>query len=160
MYSPDISRHSPRLYRLGRRYGQPMTRVADRLIAFGLERLGEVFKGEQEDVTESARLVAEDPAPYGVGKKSPIGDCDPGEATRSLCETVSDLSLLFAGQPQVPANSRDLPYLVISWAEEFERQHAGETWADREYLEVIATFFHDHYRDWLTSSPPRSVRAA
>ena len=81
-------------------------------------------------------------------------------ATHSLCVTVSDLTILFVGQKQLPANSRDLPYLVTNWAEEFERQYAGETWADREYLEVIETFFHDHYRAWLTAAPPRSVRAA
>jgi len=160
MYSPDISQHSPRLYRLGRRYGVPMTKVADRLIAFGLQNLEAVFKGQQEDVTESARLVAEDPTPYGVNKKSPIGDCTLDGATQSLCAAVSDLTSLFAGQPQVPANSRDLCHLAISWAEEFERQNAGETWEDREYLEVIETFFHDHYRAWLETAPARSVRAA
>src|SRR5476651_1126585 len=125
MYSPDISQHSPRLYRLGRRFNQPMTRVADRLIAFGLQRLEAVFKGQREDVTESARLVAEDPAPYGVNKKSPIGDSTLDGATHSLCMTVSDLTSQFVGQKQLPANSRDLPYLVTSWAEEFERQNAG-----------------------------------
>jgi len=156
MYSPDISQHSPRLYRLGQRYGVPMTILADRLITFGLQRLEEVFKDLPEDVSESARLVAEDPAPYGVKKLSPIGD----KSTESLCVTVSDLTALFVRQKQLPANSRDLPYLVKNWAEEFERQNAGETWADREYLEVIETFFHDHYRDWLTPGPSRSVRAA
>ena len=66
MYSPDISHHSPRLYRLGRRYRQPMTKVADRLISFSLERLEEVFP-EAEDPTEAARLASEDPAPYRAG---------------------------------------------------------------------------------------------
>jgi hypothetical protein len=43
MYSPDISQHSPRLYRLGQYYGVPMTVLTDRLIAFGLQRLEEVM---------------------------------------------------------------------------------------------------------------------
>ena len=160
MYSPDISQHSPRLYRLGKRYGVPMTKLANRLIAFGLQRLEEVFKDLPEDVTENARLVAEDPTPYGVSKKSPIGDSSLSEANRNLCETVCDLSTMFIKQPHLPDDSRELVRLSILWAEEFERQNAGETWADREYLEVIETFFHDHYRDWLNPSPPRSVKVA
>ena len=157
MYSPDISQHSPRLYRLGQRYRQPMTRLADRLIAFGLDRLEEVFGPVPVDPAEEARLVAEDPTPYGA--QPPKRD-QLSPATRSICETTSDLTSLFAGQAQVPANSRDLCYLVINWAEEFERLHAGETWADREYLEVIEAFFNEHYRAWLATAPSRSVRAA
>ena len=79
-------------------------------------------------------------------------------ATLNLCETVSDLTSLFVVQPELPADSRELCRLVIDWAEEFERCHAGETWADCEYLEVIETFFSAHYRAWLEAAPPRSVR--
>ncbi len=43
MYSPDISQHSPRLYRLGKHYGVPMTELADRLICFGLQHLKQVM---------------------------------------------------------------------------------------------------------------------
>ncbi len=43
MYSPDISQHSPRLYRLGKHYGVPMTELADRLICFGLQHLEQVM---------------------------------------------------------------------------------------------------------------------
>lgn len=43
MYSPDISQHSPRLYRLGKHYGVPMTELADRLICFGLQHLEHVM---------------------------------------------------------------------------------------------------------------------
>lgn len=43
MYSPDISKHTPRLYQLGRVYQLPMTEVANRLIAHGLEHLDNVF---------------------------------------------------------------------------------------------------------------------
>lgn len=61
MYSPDISQHSPRLYRLGQHYGVPMTVLADRLLAFGLQRLGEVMP----DKSEPAPMIAlvEAPAP-------------------------------------------------------------------------------------------------
>jgi len=79
-------------------------------------------------------------------------------ATHALCETVSDLTALFVAQPELPADSRELCSLVIDWAEEFEREHAGETWADCEYLEVIETFFSAHYRAWLEAAAPRSVR--
>ena len=66
MYSPDISQHSPKLYRLGQSTGKPMTEVADRLIAFGLQRLDEVFP-------ESAMSVAEEAAPFRAlpGKPEP-----------------------------------------------------------------------------------------
>ena len=43
MYSPDISQHSPRLYRLGKHYGVPMTVLADRLICFGIQNLEQVM---------------------------------------------------------------------------------------------------------------------
>ena len=43
MYSPDISQHSPRLYRLGKHYGVSMTALADRLVVFGLQRLQEIM---------------------------------------------------------------------------------------------------------------------
>jgi len=79
-------------------------------------------------------------------------------ATLNLCETVSDLTALFVAQPELPADSRELCRLVIDWAEEFERQHTGETWADLEYLETIECFFSAHYRAWLEAAPPRSVR--
>ena len=80
------------------------------------------------------------------------------EAVRTLCETVSDLSTLFMTQPELPADSRELCRLVIEWAEAFERQYAGETWIDREYLEVIETFFYEHYLGWLEGAPPSAVR--
>ncbi len=95
MYSPDISQHSPRLYRLGRRYRQPMTRVADRLIEFGLSRLEEVFgqpdgqpgePADPADLAEETRLVAEDPAPYRV--ESPKGDSRHSVFTENRPESV------------------------------------------------------------------------
>ena len=56
MYSPDISKHSPRLYRLGKHYGKPMTQLADQLIAFGLQRLGEVFPAALPPVSETVAV--------------------------------------------------------------------------------------------------------
>lgn len=50
MYSPDISQHSPRLYRLGKHYGVPMTVLADRLICFGLQNLEQVMPDRQAPV--------------------------------------------------------------------------------------------------------------
>lgn len=64
MYSPDISQHSPRLYRLGKHYGVPMTVLADRLICFGLQRLDQVMP--DKPTPEVVLAVAEEPAPYGV----------------------------------------------------------------------------------------------
>jgi hypothetical protein len=67
MYSPDISRHSPRLYRLGRHYGVPMTVLADRLICFGLQRLEQVIP--EMTAPEPVLAVAEEQAPYGAEPK-------------------------------------------------------------------------------------------
>ena len=65
MYSPDISQHSPCLYRLGQHYGVPMTVLADRLIRFGLQNLEQVLP--EKPVSEiSIALVAEAPAAYGA----------------------------------------------------------------------------------------------
>ena len=81
-------------------------------------------------------------------------------ATYALCEAVSDLTALFVCQRQLPADSRELTRLVIEWAEAFERQHRGEPWVDREYLDTVDAHFHDHYRAWLATAPPRSVRVS
>ena len=64
MYSPDISQHSPRLYRLGQHYGVPMTVLADRMIAFGLQRLSEIMP--DKPAPEPVIALAEEPAPYRV----------------------------------------------------------------------------------------------
>ena len=75
-----------------------------------------------------------------------------------LCETVSDLTSLLMTKPNLPNDSRESVRLVIEWAEAFETRNAGETWADREYLEEIEVFFEEKYRAWLESAPARSVR--
>ena len=67
MYSPDISQHSPRLYRLGKHYGVPMTALADRLICFGLQHLEQAMADKPASATVlPVELVAEEQAPYGV----------------------------------------------------------------------------------------------
>ena len=43
MYNPDISEHTPQLYRLAKELGKPITVVARELIAFGLEHREQVF---------------------------------------------------------------------------------------------------------------------
>lgn len=64
IYSPDISQHSPRLYRLGKHYDVPMTVLADRLIAFGLQRLNEVMPGKP--APEPAFVLVEGSTPSRV----------------------------------------------------------------------------------------------
>lgn len=64
MYSPDVSQHSPRLYRLGKHYGVPMTVLADRLICFGLQRLEQVMP--EKPAPEPVLAVAEEQASYRV----------------------------------------------------------------------------------------------
>lgn len=43
MYSPDISQHTPHLYRIAAHYGVPMTVLADRLIRHGLKNLSDAM---------------------------------------------------------------------------------------------------------------------
>lgn len=64
MYSPDISQHSPCLYRLGQHYGVPMTVLADRMIRFGLKNLEQIMPEKPVGEASVIALVAEDQAPY------------------------------------------------------------------------------------------------
>ena len=64
MYSPDISQHSPCLYRLGQHYGVPMTVLADRMIRFGLKNLDQIMPEKSVSDASVIALVAEDQAPY------------------------------------------------------------------------------------------------
>lgn len=43
MYSPDISQHTPALYRLATQRGIPMTKVADRFIEYGLQNADHIL---------------------------------------------------------------------------------------------------------------------
>lgn len=70
MYSPDISQHSPLLYRLGQHYGVPMTVLADRLICFGLKNLDQVMPGKPAVEAPIIALVAEDRGSYGITRKT------------------------------------------------------------------------------------------
>ena len=67
MYSPDISQHSPRLYRLGQHYRVPMTVLADRLICFGLQHLEQVMP--EKPAPEPVLAVAEEQSPYDAAPK-------------------------------------------------------------------------------------------
>lgn len=58
MYSPDISQHSPCLYRLGQHYGVPMTVLADRMIRFGLKNLEQIMPEKPVLDTSVIALVA------------------------------------------------------------------------------------------------------
>ncbi len=64
MYSPDISQHSPCLYRLGQHYGVPMTVLADRMIRHGLKNLEQIMPEKPVAKASVIALVAEDQAPY------------------------------------------------------------------------------------------------
>lgn len=66
MYSPNISQHSPCLYRLGQHYGVPMTVLADRMIRFGLKNLEQIMPEKPVSEAPAVALVAEDQASYGA----------------------------------------------------------------------------------------------
>ena len=71
MYSPDISQHSPRLYRLGKHYRVPMTVLADRLICFGLQNLERVMSDASQPAPPVLECVAEAQTPYRVVPRVP-----------------------------------------------------------------------------------------
>ena len=66
MYSPDISQHSPCLYRLGQHYGVPMTVLADRMIRFGLNNLEQIVPEKPVADPSIIVLVADTQAPYSI----------------------------------------------------------------------------------------------
>lgn len=59
MYSPDISQHTPCLYRLSQHYGVPMTVLADRMIRFGLKNLGQIMPEKPVSESSVIALVSE-----------------------------------------------------------------------------------------------------
>ena len=71
MYSPDISQHSPRLYRLGKHYRVPMTVLADRLICFGLQHLEQVMSNAPRPESPALQCVAKEQTPYRVVPRVP-----------------------------------------------------------------------------------------
>ena len=53
MYSPKIAQHTPRIYRIARAVGKPMTRVADDLISFGYQHLKTIYGDiDEEQISE------------------------------------------------------------------------------------------------------------
>ena len=53
MYSPKIAQHTPRIYRIARAVGKPMTRVADDLSSFGYQHLKTIYRDiEDEQISE------------------------------------------------------------------------------------------------------------
>ena len=59
MYNPNITQHTPALYRLARCVGKPMTKVADDLISFGFKHLKAIYT-ELDDETISTILGAKE----------------------------------------------------------------------------------------------------
>ena len=52
MYSPNIDKHTPNLYRLAKAVGKPMTKVADELIAFSLNHLQTIYQLNEQEIAE------------------------------------------------------------------------------------------------------------
>lgn len=67
-------------------------------------------------------------------------------------ESVSDLARSFATAEFVPDDSMEFHRLVIAWAEEFEKKHAGRVW-DGEWIEEIEAHFHQSYAAWQAYAP-------
>ena len=52
MYSPKIDKHTPTIYRLSKKLGKPMTKVADELIAYSIEHLNSIYGLKDKEVEE------------------------------------------------------------------------------------------------------------
>jgi hypothetical protein len=59
MYSPKIAKHPPRIYRISRAVGKPMTKVVDDLISFGYQHLKSIY-GDIDDEAIEEILRTED----------------------------------------------------------------------------------------------------
>jgi hypothetical protein len=56
MYSPKIAKHTPKIYRISRAVGKPMTKVADDLISFGYQHLKSIYSDiNDEEIDEILR---------------------------------------------------------------------------------------------------------
>jgi hypothetical protein len=61
MYSPKIDKHTPKIYRISRAVGKPMTRVADDLISFGYQHLKSIYENIDDVEIEKIMSVEYDP---------------------------------------------------------------------------------------------------
>lgn len=62
---------------------------------------------------------------------------------RDEVETLIDIATTvgaMAAQGKVSENSRDIPALLVEWANAFNERHAHTDWADVEYLETVRAF--------------------
>jgi hypothetical protein len=61
MYSPKIDKHTPKIYRISRAVGKPMTKVADDLISFGYKHLKSIYENIDDSEIEIILSVEHDP---------------------------------------------------------------------------------------------------
>lgn len=55
MYSPNIAKHTPIIYRISRAVGKPMTKVADDLISFGYLNLKSIYNIDDKEIKDILR---------------------------------------------------------------------------------------------------------
>lgn len=61
MYSPKIAQHTPKLFRISRAVGKPMTKVADDLISFSYQHLKSIYRNMDEREIEEILRTEYDP---------------------------------------------------------------------------------------------------
>lgn len=61
MYSPKIEKHTPKIYRISRAVGKPMTKVADDLISFGYQHLKSIYENIDDREIEKILRAEYDP---------------------------------------------------------------------------------------------------
>jgi hypothetical protein len=61
MYSPKIDKHTPKIYRISRIVGKPMTKVADDLITFSYQHLKCIYENIDDVEIEKIMRVEYDP---------------------------------------------------------------------------------------------------
>ncbi|MCU7919702.1 MAG: hypothetical protein KZQ95_15285 [Candidatus Thiodiazotropha sp. (ex Epidulcina cf. delphinae)] len=61
MYSPKITKHTPKIYRISRAVGKPMTKVADDLISFGYQHLKSIYDNIDDGEIDEILRTEHDP---------------------------------------------------------------------------------------------------
>jgi hypothetical protein len=61
MYSPKIDKHTPKIYRISRAVGKPMTKVADDLISFGYQHLKCIYENVDDAEIKKIMCTEYDP---------------------------------------------------------------------------------------------------
>ena len=67
------------------------------------------------------------------------------DTVETLIDIAMTVGAMRAGYGAPTENSRDVPELLVKWANAFNERHAQTDWGEVEYLETIGTFTADQF---------------